>query len=80
MNDLVHLKLAKHLTYEEIAGQIKERTGRTYSPAYLGNVYRGVVPLSDSLRLNLHVAFPDFVLLTGTQNSVKSHNTTGGAS
>lgn len=74
MNDLIGLKEATQMSYGEIAQQIRERTGRKYSRVYLGNVARGAVKMSDSLRYNLLRTFPAFYLPDGTFNNVNPHN------
>lgn len=69
MNDLANLKEVTQLSYGQIAQRIRESTGRKYSRVYLGNVARGAVRISDGLRYNLLMTFPDFYLPQGTQIS-----------
>jgi hypothetical protein len=73
MNDLKMLKDERRMTYDDISKAIKDRTGRHYSPDYLGNVARGEVALSDGLRLHLFAAFRDSRLLPDPQNRVDQH-------
>ena len=80
MNTLAELKQQKGLTYAALADTIRRKTGRSYSPDYLCNVARDAATLSDSLRWNLAIAFPDFYLSSGTQNRRNIHNIEGGAS
>lgn len=69
MNNLIRfLAKEQRLTYQEIADRIAAASGRRYSPHHLGNVARGTVPISDGLRYNLLLAFPDLFLSSYSPN------------
>lgn len=59
----------QNYTYAEIVERMKLQTGRTYSANYIGNVARGSARISDGLKLNLMLTFPDF-FSNGTNKNV----------
>lgn len=72
MNYIMSLKKEKGMNFDAISAAIFSKTGKRYSPKYLGNVAYGEAALSDGLRLHLFTTFGDFNLLPHAHASVNT--------